>query len=109
MEQLHKKKIIVCGVRFGQFYLEAVSKSEDYELAGILSTGSQKSMECANLYGVKQYSSVNQLPNDIDIACVVVRTGTLGGNGIELVEQLMKRKIHVLLEQPVHVEELKMC
>lgn len=109
MEQLHKKKIIVCGVRFGQFYLEAVSKSEDYELAGILSTGSQRSMECANLYGVKQYSSVNQLPNDIDIACVVVRTGTLGGNGIELVEQLMKRKIHVLLEQPVHVEELKMC
>ena len=109
MEQLHKKKIIVCGVRFGQFYLEAVSKSEDYELAGILSTGSQKSMECANLYGVKQYSSVNQIPNDIAIACVVVRTGTLGGNGIELVEQLMKRKIHVLLEQPVHVEELKMC
>lgn len=109
MEQIYKKKIIVCGVRFGQFYLEAISKSEDYKLVGILSTGSRKSVECANLYGVKQYSSVNQLPKDIDIACVVVRTGTLGGNGIDLVKQLMKRKIHVLLEQPVHVEELKMC
>lgn len=103
------KKVIVCGVRFGQFYLEAVRKSEDYELAGILSTGSRKSVECARLYGVKQYGSVEQLPGDIDLACVAVRTGTLGGNGAELAEQLMRRGIHVLLEQPAHVEELKTC
>lgn len=109
MEQIRRKKVIVCGVRFGQFYLEAVSKSADFELAGILSTGSKESVECAKLYGIRQYSRVEELPEDIDMACVVVRTGALGGKGVELVEQFMQRKIDVILEQPVQTEELKRC
>lgn len=109
MEQIHRKKVIVCGVRFGQFYLESVSKSDDFELAGILSNGSKESMECAGLYGIKQYSRVEELPEDINMACVVVRTGALGGKGAELVEQLMQRKINVILEQPIQTEELKLC
>lgn len=109
MEQIHRKKVIVCGVRFGQFYLEAVSRAADFELAGILSTGSKESVECAQLYGIKQYSRVEELPEDVDMACVVVRTGVLGGKGTELVEQLMQRKINVILEQPIQTEELKSC
>lgn len=71
-------KVIVCGVRFGQFYIEAIRRCKGLELAGILSAGSKASQACAARYGVELYTDVKELPEDIEIACVVVRTETQG-------------------------------
>ena len=43
-------KVIVCGVRFGQFYIEAIRRCKGLELAGILSAGSKASQACAARY-----------------------------------------------------------
>jgi thiazolinyl imide reductase len=104
-----KLQILVCGVRFGQFYLEALKNSEYYEIAGILSNGSLHSLECSQRYETNLYTNINQLPEEIDIACVVIKTRVLGGKGTELAIQLMKRGIHVILEQPVHYKDLTEC
>ncbi len=99
-------KVIVCGVRFGQFYIEAIRRCKGLELAGIMSAGSKASQACAARYGVELYTDVKELPEDIEIACVVVRTETQGGAGTELAKQLMECGIPVMLEQPAHKKEL---
>jgi thiazolinyl imide reductase len=110
MNKVKKKlKLIVCGTRFGRFYIEAIKQSGEFELAGVLSRGSADSQKCAEMYGTKVYTDLEQLPTDIDIACVVVRTGVLGGEGTRLAVRLMGKGIHVLLEQPVHQKDLALC
>jgi len=104
-----KKKLLVCGIRFGQFYLEAIQKSEQFELAGILTNGSERSVTCAGLYGVKVYTGMEQLPDDIDMACVVIKTGAFGGQGTTVAKRLMEIGVPVLLEQPIHYQELLEC
>ncbi|WP_035242669.1 bifunctional Gfo/Idh/MocA family oxidoreductase/class I SAM-dependent methyltransferase [Desulfobacter vibrioformis] len=104
-----KLKIIVCGTRFGQFYTEAIKQSGEFEFAGILSQGSAKSQKLAQAHGVKIYTDPAQLPPDIDLACVVIRTGVLGGDGTQIAIRLMEKGIHVLLEQPVHQKDLALC
>lgn len=102
-------KVVVCGVRFGQFYLEAISRSEEFELAGILVRGSNKAKCCSEKYRTKLYTDIEELPEDIDIACVVVKTNVLGGKGTDLAIRLMKKGINVLLEQPIHYKEIVEC
>jgi thiazolinyl imide reductase len=133
-------KVIVCGTRFGQVYLEAFRNeafrdeafrneafrneafrneafrneafrdpASPYELAGILATGSQRSQACARRYGAPLYTAPDQLPADVDIACVVIRGGLLGGRGSQLAQELMARGIHVLQEHPLHHDELAEC
>lgn len=103
-------RVIVCGTIFGQIYLEAFRTSRyPFELAGILSQGSVRSRRCAEQHGVPLYSHPDQLPDDIDIACVVVRSGLLGGPGTQLAQAMMLRGIHVLQEHPLHYNELADC
>lgn len=104
-----KLKVVVCGTRFGRFYLEAIKQSHEFELAGIVSTGSAFSQKCAEKYGTKLYTDLEQLPSDVDIACVVIRTTVLGGEGTELALRLMNKGVHVLLEQPAHQRDLARC
>jgi len=52
------------------------------------------------------YTDLNDLPRDIDAACVVVKSSVLGGKGTDLAIGLMNKGIHVLLEQPVHHNDL---
>jgi thiazolinyl imide reductase len=100
----------VCGTTFGQVYLEGLRGSGGrFVLAGILAHGSDRSRACAEHYGVPLFGAVDELPADIDIACVVVRGALLGGRGTELARQLMSRGIHVLQEQPVHHDEVADC
>jgi len=100
-------RTVVCGATFGQTYLNGIaSLPEHFELAGILSRGSAFAYECAQRYRVQLYTTVEQLPSDIDLACVVVRSGVVGGAGTKLAEALLKHDIHVLQEQPVHHDEL---
>ena len=77
-----------------------------FELAGVLAQGSERSRRCAEHYGVPLYGSVEELPDDVDAACVVVRGGLLGGRGVELACDLMARRIHVIQEHPLHHDEL---
>lgn len=106
----NKIKAIVCGTTFGQFYCEALTLlSDEIEFVGILSTGSERSKRCAANYGVNSYTSIDELEDDIQLACVAVRSGVLGGNGTELAEALLERGINVIQEQPVHYKDAERC
>ncbi|WP_324191878.1 Gfo/Idh/MocA family oxidoreductase [Nocardia puris] len=102
-------KVVVCGTSFGRVYLRAVHEDPGVELAGVVSRGSARSVECAKSYGVPHYTGIDQLPDDIDIACVAVRAGVAGGDGAKLAQGLLTRGIHVLQEHLVHPDELADC
>ncbi|MEV2236924.1 Gfo/Idh/MocA family oxidoreductase [Micromonospora sp. NPDC049891] len=99
--------VVVAGTRFGQVYLEAFrATTAPIRLAGVLARGSERSRACAARYGVPLYRDPDELPDDIRIACVVIRGGLLGGPGTELAGRLMARGVHVLQEHPLHHDEL---
>ncbi|MBF6309481.1 Gfo/Idh/MocA family oxidoreductase [Nocardia farcinica] len=102
-------RVVVCGTSFGRVYLRAVQADPDVELAGIVSRGSATSREIAKTSGVPHYCGVDELPGDIDIACVAVRAGAAGGDGAQLAQQLLRRGIHVLQEHLLHPGELADC
>lgn len=105
-----RQRVIVAGTAFGRIYLQALARAhERYELVGILSRGNAYSRACADHYGVPLYEAVEQVPDTVDIACVVVRSGATGGAGSELAQQLLRRGIHVLQEHPVHHREIAAC
>ncbi|MDH6577691.1 Gfo/Idh/MocA family oxidoreductase [Kitasatospora sp. MAP5-34] len=103
-------RTVVCGTVFGTFYLEALrTASPGFELVGVLANDSPRSRRCAAGYGVPYYTRVEQLPDDVDVACVVVRSAVAGGAGGELARALLARGVHVLQEQPAHPEEVAGC
>ena len=103
-------RVIVCGTKFGRVYLSAFCLPEfPFQLAGILAKGSARSQACANHYRVPLFERPEQLPADIDIACVVVGAGVNGGPGAEIAKALMARRIHVLQEHPLHHDEMVEC
>ncbi|MDO6544749.1 Gfo/Idh/MocA family oxidoreductase [Photobacterium sanguinicancri] len=103
-------RVVVCGTLFGQVYLSAFKKHfPGFELAGILARGSERSITLAKKYGVALYREVDELPNDIDIACVVVRSAIVGGEGSQLAHALLKKGIHVLQEHPVYEKDVIEC
>lgn len=105
-----KLRTVVCGSRFGQFYLEAVKALPDqFELVGLLAKGSERSRTCAKRNGIPLYTNVDQLPDDVDLACVVLRSTVMGGNGTELSTQLLAKGIHVISEEPIHHKDLALC
>ncbi|AOS63698.1 Gfo/Idh/MocA family oxidoreductase [Actinoalloteichus hymeniacidonis] len=99
-------RTVVCGTNFGRFYIDAVRAHPGFDLAGILTTGSRYSQEMAARLGVPCYTSVDELPADVDAACVVVPSAVMGGGGSELGRALLERGVHVLQEHPVHPDEL---
>ncbi|MBR6982293.1 MAG: Gfo/Idh/MocA family oxidoreductase [Ruminococcus sp.] len=104
--QNKKSKVIVCGARFGQFYMEAVHNCDEFELAAVMSNGSEHSRKCAQLYGAELCTDIEQIPDDTDIAAVAVKTDTQGGSGTELARTFIEKGIPVILEQPVSRREL---
>ncbi|MER6384963.1 bifunctional Gfo/Idh/MocA family oxidoreductase/class I SAM-dependent methyltransferase [Streptomyces sp. NPDC001250] len=107
---MKRLRTVVCGTTFGQFYLAALARMpEEFEVVGVLAAGSERSVECAARHGVPLYTDVDRLPGDIDLACVVVRSGVLGGTGTDLALRLLHRGINVVQEQPVHHDDLAAC
>lgn len=105
-----KTRVVVCGALFGQVYLRAFAlPGVPFELAGILARGSDRSRGVAEHHGVPLFTDVGQIPDDVEMACVVVRGGLLGGPGVGLAKALMARGIHVLQEHPLHHDELADC
>lgn len=110
MNRNNRLQTVVCGSRFGQFYCEALKVlPEQFELVGLLAKGSERSQKCAKHYGIRLYTEVDQLPASLDLACVVLRSGVMGGSGTGLALKLLARGIHVILEQPVHHRDLASC
>jgi thiazolinyl imide reductase len=108
--KMEKLRTVVCGSTFGQFYLAALRMMpEEFELAGLLARGSERSVKCAEYYGIKLYTEADQLPGDIVLACVVLRSGVMGGRGTELSLKLLERGLHVIQEQPVHHKDMAAC
>ncbi|MEQ4715493.1 Gfo/Idh/MocA family oxidoreductase [Nonomuraea sp. B19D2] len=102
-------RVVVAGTAFGRVYLDAVLSDPDFSLAGILARGSEFSQERADRHGVPLYTSVDAVPGDVDLACVVVSSGALGGPGSALAQEFLRRGIHVVQEHPVHAEEIADC
>ena len=88
-------RVLVCGTGFGRIHLRAIAADDDVDLAGILSRGSAASRGVAAEYGVTCHTSVDDLPDDIDIACVVIPSTTGAGEGTEIALRLLDRGIHV--------------
>ncbi|MBM7342080.1 Gfo/Idh/MocA family oxidoreductase [Pantoea coffeiphila] len=103
-------RVVVCGTLFGQVYLSAFNQPfAGFELAGIVARGSQRSRDLAEKYGVPLYQQVDDLPGDIDIACVVIRSAIVGGAGSEIAQALLQRGISVLQEHPVYQSDVAQC
>lgn len=107
---IHRPRIIVAGTGFGRVYLSAFrSANFEFELAGILARGSERSRLCAERYSVPLFTDCDQVPSGIHMACVVVGGEVNGGNGTHIAEVLMSRGIHVLQEHPLHPDEVARC
>lgn len=105
-----KPRAIVCGTKFGRIYLKSFLDADNpFELAGILGQGSARTRACAERYGVPVFQSVDQVPDDVQVACVVIGGSVGGGQGAELAQALMRRGIHVLQEHPLMPQELATC
>ncbi|WP_018788063.1 Gfo/Idh/MocA family oxidoreductase [Micromonospora sp. CNB394] len=102
-------RTIVCGTNFGRFYIRAIREHPGFELAGVLSTGSAYSKEYARSLGVPSYTAVDRLPENIQVACVVVPGAVSGGPGTDLARALLARGVHVLQEHPAHPDEIAAC
>lgn len=89
-------RVLVCGTNYGSAYLAAIrGGSSTCELAGILARGSARSRRIAGQYSLPLYTSVAELPDDLDLACVAI-----GSAGHEIVLQLVERGMHILCEHP---------
>ena len=109
MTAVHPLRVLVCGTNFGRFYVQALRDLPGFALAGISSRGSAHATRYAESLGVPCYTAVDQLPDDIDLACVAVPSGVAGGGGAVLARQLLERGVHVLQEHPLDPDELAGC
>lgn len=108
---MSRLKVVVCGVVFGKYYIKAIeSLSEEYELVGILARGSENSKRCAEKYKVPLYIDVNEIKKeDVDLACVVIKSTVVGGQGTNIALKLLEKGIHVIQEHPVHYDDFVKC
>jgi thiazolinyl imide reductase len=105
-----KLKVLVCGTTFGQFYIEALRLlKEDFEIAGIFAHGSERSKMCSKNYNLPLYTDFEELPKDIDLACIVIRSRAIGGKGTDLAVKFLERGVNVIQEQPIHPKDLEIC
>lgn len=105
-----KLNVIVCGTTFGEYYLKALKRADkDFNIVGIVGKGSERSKRVASKYEVPLYSRIEELPKEVDFACVIVRSEGVGGDGTELCLKLLNKGINVIQEQPVYQRHLKKC
>ncbi|SNV22637.1 Oxidoreductase (NAD-binding), involved in siderophore biosynthesis [Dermatophilus congolensis] len=96
-----QRRVVIAGSTFGAMYARAVSTMPHVDLVGILGRGSQRSTALAQQCEVPLFTSPAQVPDDVDLVCVVVRSGGVGGSGTQLATSLLERGISVLHELPV--------
>ncbi|MES4892973.1 Gfo/Idh/MocA family oxidoreductase [Streptomyces sp. NPDC096012] len=105
-----RPRVLVAGTGFGRAYLAAFERADfGFELAGILASGGARSRACAAHHGVPLWTTVEEVPDDVDLACVVIGGVMNGGPGPRISQALMRRGVHVLQEHPLHPDELAQC
>jgi len=98
-------RVLVCGTNYGRSYIQAVLLHPDlYQLVGIFSRGSKRSRKVAAQFRMPLYLNLEQLPRDIQIACVAV-----GSSAPEVMLGLLDRGVHVLAEHPQKTGPLKIA
>jgi len=101
------KKVLIVGSKFGEVYLNAfVQHHPDWRLAGLLAHGSPRSRTLAKAFGIPLFSELAQLPGDLDLVCIVVRSSIVKGDGSKLAEYFLQQGTSVLQEHPVHPDEI---
>lgn len=107
MTERRPRRILIVGAKFGEIYANAfLDHMPGVSLAGIMANGSERSRKLAHAFGVPLYTRLEDVPQDIDIACVVVRSTIVGGEGSRLAESLLRKGLHVVQEHPIHPEEV---
>lgn len=106
----NKINVIVCGSTFGQLYLKALKdRKELFNIIGLLGTGSERSKKCADEYDIPLYTDMNKVPEDIDLACIAVRTSVFGGKGTEIALDFLEKGVNVIQEHPSHPKDMEQC
>jgi thiazolinyl imide reductase len=96
-------RVLVCGSHYGAAYVRAIRQRPDaWELAGVLARGSERSRRLAERARTALYTSTADLPHGIDLACAA-----MGSAAFDVVLELIRRGIHVLLEHPVAPNQLE--
>lgn len=106
---MNRTRVVVCGTTFGRVYVAGVRRlPEHYELVGILSRGSEQSRAFASRQRLPLFTTIEELP-EFDMACVVVRSGIVGGKGSQLARRFLADGRHVVLEHPIHRDDAVEC
>lgn len=101
------RRVLVVGAKFGEVYLNAFMQPRSgLELAGLLARGSRRAQQLAHDFGIPLYTSLEQVPDDIDIACVVVRSTVAQGEGSQVAAAFLNRGVHVVQEHPLHPDDI---
>lgn len=104
----NRQRVVVCGTRFGEHYLAALRHpASPFELAGIVARGSERSRLLAEKLAVPLWRTIGEVPDDVDLACVAIRSRIVGGDGSAIAEQLLRRGIAVLQEHPLHPTDIR--
>lgn len=94
---MDRPRVLVAGANYGRAYLEALAFARDrFETAGLLATGSFRSIRAAAEFGVPLYRSVEELPEGIELVCAAV-----GSRGFPAVLDMLCKRIPVLCEHPL--------
>lgn len=112
MEDASKKiNVLVCGTRFGKFYVEAIKRrTKGMRLVGIMTRGSEKSKRYAEMLHTALYTTIEEVPvTELNFVCIAVKTSIMGGEGTELALEFLERGVSVVLEQPVHSRDIVKC
>jgi len=102
MSNSKKRQVLLCGTQYGQTYLPAIFESKEFELAGILAQGSDRSVRLSEQCGVELYTTTVQLDRTFDLACVAINESVGTVIGIDL----LKQHIPILLENPVSLKHM---
>lgn len=94
-------RVLVCGSGFGRIYCRALGDHPEYEVVGLFSRGSDRSLRVAAEYGLRTYSTQESLPQ-ADIACVALRPEAAA----TVVPGLLDSGMQVLIEHPISEAQL---
>jgi thiazolinyl reductase component of yersiniabactin synthetase len=101
------RRVLIAGAKFGEVYLNAFLRPQTgLELIGLLARGSRRAQQLAHDFGIPLYTSLEKVPDNVDIACVVVRSTVAQGEGSQLAAQFLRRGVHVLQEHPLHPDDV---
>ena len=97
---MEKTKVGVIGIgHLGRLHASLYTQVNDAELVGIYDTEAEKCSEKAGELGVKAYTNMTDLMEDVDAVNIVTPTTT----HYEIAAQALELNKHVFIEKPVTV------